>query len=147
MTKLQLRYKREHDDAKPPTKAHATDAGWDLCTVERCWLEPGRTYKLGTGLVLAAPDGHYLDIRARSSLTLKGIAVAGVIDEGYRAELYLLVSNRSLYPYEVKAGARIAQALVLPVPECEAVEVESFESTARGEGGFGSTDRKAGNGG
>jgi dUTP pyrophosphatase len=146
---VKLRYKRLAEAAVPPRKAHASDAGFDLCMTERQWLEPSRTYKIGTGLVLCAPAGHFLDIRERSSLKVKGIMIAGVVDEGYRQEVYLLVTNTSLYPYEVKAQDRIAQLLVLPVPECEAVEVDEVDETER-KGGLGSTGsnaRPSGNGG
>jgi dUTP pyrophosphatase len=143
-----LIYKLMHEAAKPPSRAHDTDAGWDLTVVDRMHIMPGSTVKVSTGLALALPPKHYGDIRARSSVTLRGVQIAGVVDTDYRGIVYLLMTNVSPYGFDVKPGERYAQMLVLPVPECQLVEeVEELPVTVRGTGGFGSSDRKPGNGG
>ena len=103
--------------------------------------------RLRTGLHVAIPDGYEGQVRARSSLGSKGLILphsVGTIDADYRGELFVLMTwIGEGDSYLVKAGERIAQILITPIPWVEFAEVELDElgQTERGEGGFGSTGR------
>jgi dUTP pyrophosphatase len=92
---------------------------------------------------MAIPDGYELQIRSRSGLSLKhGIVVAnapGTIDAGYRGEIGVILQNLGEGPFLIEPGDMIAQCVLAPVIMAEFVQVDSLGSTARGEGGFGST--------
>jgi dUTP pyrophosphatase len=66
---------------------------------------------------------------------------AGVIDHGYTGELKVLLRNNSPQIRWFNAGDRIAQLLLIPVPEVTLVEVDSFEETERGDGGWGGSGK------
>lgn len=129
--------------------AYATDgaAGMDLLAAvsETVVLVPGARALVPTGLVIALPPGHELQIRPRSGLALKhGIVLPnspGTIDEDYRGELQVIVMNAGDAPFAIERGARIAQAVLAPVLRAVWQEVDELEDTARAAGGFGSTGR------
>ena len=141
---MQLRFKKLRDDAIVPTQAHAGDAGSDLYAVEGALLAPGARAKVPTGVAVAIPDGHAGLILPRSGLAHKhGITLTntpGLIDSGYRGELQVLMLNTDrAEAYEVKAGERIAQLVIVAFAAPEWVEVDEFDETTRGDGGFGSS--------
>jgi dUTP pyrophosphatase len=106
-------------------------------------IAPGGRALIPTGLAIALPAGHELQIRPRSGLALRnGIVVAnspGTIDEDYRGEVQVILLNAGEAPFVVERGMRIAQAVLAPVIRAAWREVESLDETARNEGGFGST--------
>ena len=132
------------DRAKAPTYAHDTDAAADLYAMEDIILH-GNTNgnKIRTGVSIQLPEGWLALIIPRSSIgaktPLRLSNSVGLIDSGYRGELGVLYDNISEVPYEIKAGDRIAQLLVMPSYRFQAKVVESLEDSDRGEGGFGST--------
>jgi dUTP pyrophosphatase len=141
---LQLRFKKLRDDAIIPTQAHAGDAGSDLYAVEGAVLAPGGRAKVPTGVAVAIPEGHAGLVLPRSGLAHKhGITLTntpGLIDSGYRGELQVLMLNTDREAtYEVKPGDRIAQLMIVAFAAPEWSEVEEFDETTRGDGGFGSS--------
>lgn len=141
---MQLRFKKLRDDAIIPTQAHAGDAGSDLYAVEGAVLEPGGRAKVPTGVAVAIPEGHAGLVLPRSGLAHKhGITLTntpGLIDSGYRGELQVLMLNTDRdTAYEVKPGDRIAQLMIVAFAAPEWSEVEEFDETTRGDGGFGSS--------
>jgi dUTP pyrophosphatase len=141
---VDLRFRRLRDDAIVPTRAHVGDAGSDLYAVEGAVLEPGARAKVPTGIAIAIPDGHAGLVLPRSGLAHKhGITLTntpGLIDSGYRGELQVLMLNTDReHPYEVRPGDRIAQLVIVPFAALRWTEVEGFDHTTRGEGGFGSS--------
>jgi dUTP pyrophosphatase len=141
---LQLRFRKLRDDAIVPTQAHAGDAGSDLYAVEGAVLEPGGRAKVPTGVAVAIPEGHAGLVLPRSGLAHKhGITLTntpGLIDSGYRGELQVLMLNTDREAtYEVKPGDRIAQLMIVAFAAPEWSEVEEFDETTRGDGGFGSS--------
>src|SRR5579863_9838812 len=134
-------------DATLPTYAHDGDAGCDLVAVEsRVLVAGGGRAMVPTGLSVAIPEGHGGFVLPRSGLAAKyGVSCVnspGLIDAGYRGEvLVALVNLDPVHDYEVKAGDRIAQLVVLPVPSATFLSVEELPSATRGEGGFGSSGR------
>jgi len=127
--------------------AYATEgaAGMDLIAAVRepVVLPPGGRALVPTGLRVALPAGHELQIRPRSGLALKhGIVLPnspGTIDEDYRGELQIIVMNAGGEPFTVTRGMRIAQAVLAPVVRAAWHETTTLDGTTRGEAGFGST--------
>ena len=128
-----------------PSYATAGAAGMDLLAAVQApvVILPGERVLVPTGLRVALPAGHELQVRPRSGLALKhGIVLPnspGTVDEDYRGELQVIVMNAGTEPFTVTRGMRIAQAVLAPVVRAVWHETERLETTARGEGGFGST--------
>lgn len=96
--------------------------------------------KIPTGIALEIPTNHVGLICDRSGLGSKALKTfGGVIDETYRGDVTVCLMNFSFFDYEVKAGDRIAQILILPVASPELEEVQELSSSERGTAGFGST--------
>ena len=127
--------------------AYATQgaAGMDLlaAVIEPVIIAPGARALIPTGLAVALPPGHELQIRPRSGLALKhGIIVPnspGTIDEDYRGEIGVILLNAGSEPFTVERGMRVAQAVLSPVLRAAWQESETLDDTARSAGGFGST--------
>jgi dUTP pyrophosphatase len=141
---IELPIQKLRDDAVVPTRAYAGDAGLDLAACERVELGPGERALVGTGLAVAIPDGHAGFVQPRSGLAAKhGITIVntpGLVDSGYRGELKVILLNTDARePFVVEPGMRIAQLVVLPVPEVVPVEVDALPGSERGEKGFGSS--------
>ena len=127
--------------ANLPTKSHPSDAGWDLYSVEKLDLQPGKRHSVYTGIAFEIPKGHVGLIWPRSGMSVKkGIDVlAGVVDSGYRGEIKVCLLNTGDEPCIINKGDRIAQILFQEVPEFDLEIVKEFSKSDRGEGGFGST--------
>jgi deoxyuridine 5'-triphosphate nucleotidohydrolase len=128
-----------------PSYATAGAAGMDLvaAVADDVVIAPGARALIPTGLSVALPPAHELQVRPRSGLALKnGVMVAnspGTIDEDYRGEIGVILINAGEAPFTVSRGMRIAQAVLAPVLRAEWHEVETLDETSRGAGGFGST--------
>jgi dUTP diphosphatase len=141
---IELPIRRLHGDAVLPERAYAGDAGLDLAACERVELAPGERATVQTGLAVAIPDGYAGFVQPRSGLAMRhGIALVnspGLIDSGYRGELKVVLLNTDARePFVVEPGMRIAQLVVLPIPEVELVEVDELPESERGVRGFGSS--------
>lgn len=140
---MQLEVRRRADNAILPKKANPWDAGFDIYVNSSARIPRGWVTPVGTGLSVAIPKGHVGLLTIRSSLGKVGLQLAnapGVIDAGYRGELILLLTNSNPEPYDVKIGDKVAQLVIVPIPEMSAVEVDELsESDGRGTGGFGSS--------
>lgn len=122
-------------------KKHLLDAGRDIQSKEDKIVPANGRALISTGLYIAIPKGYVGLIWSRSGLSYKhGIQVgAGCIDATYRGEIKVLLYNFSDSVFEVKAGDRIAQLLIIQVSLEPLQEVDNLPETERGEGGFGST--------
>ena len=130
--------------AKVPTYAHETDAAADLYAMEDTTLVGNsKGNKLRTGVKIQLPEGWLALIIPRSSIgaktPLRLSNSVGLIDSGYRGELGVLYDNTSDESYEIHAGDRIAQLLVMPSYRFKPEVVEVLADSDRGEGGFGSS--------
>jgi dUTP pyrophosphatase len=142
LTRLPIQ--RLRDDAVLPARAYEGDAGLDLSACERVELLPGERAVVGTGLAVAIPEGYAGFVQPRSGLADRhGITVVnspGLIDSGYRGELKVIVLNTdSTHPFVVEPGMRIAQLVVLEVPDVDLEEVDELPATERGVRGHGSS--------
>jgi dUTP pyrophosphatase len=127
-----------------PAYAHPGDAGADLVSTESLRLEPGQRALVATGVRIALPEGFAAFVVPRSGLAAKhGITVVnspGTVDAGYRGEIKVsLLNTDSAQAYDIAAGDRIAQLIVMPVTRARFIQVEELPDSVRGDGGFGST--------
>jgi dUTP pyrophosphatase len=141
---IELEVRRLRPEARLPERAYPGDAGLDLAACERVELPPGERAVVGTGLAVAIPEGYAGFVQPRSGLAARhGIAVVnspGLIDSGYRGELQVVLLNTDRErPFVADAGERIAQLVVLAVPEVAVREVEELSASERGVRGFGSS--------
>jgi dUTP pyrophosphatase len=141
---MNLRFVRLDERALIPTRAHAGDAGLDLCALEPGELEPGHRAAVRTGIAVEIPDGMAGLVLPRSGLaTRHGVSVVnspGLIDSGYRGEVRVLLLNTDREKrFEIAAGARIAQLVLVRVELPMPLEVDALGDTDRGAGGFGSS--------
>ncbi|HET8978604.1 MAG TPA: dUTP diphosphatase [Solirubrobacteraceae bacterium] len=143
---MNLRFVRLDSRAQLPNRAHPGDAGLDLRALEPAVLGPGERASVGTGIAIQIPAGHAGLVLPRSGLAMRhGISIVnapGLIDAGYRGEVRVLLLNTDpRESFEIAAGARIAQLVVVRVAMTEPVEVAELEDSVRGAGGFGSSGR------
>jgi len=141
---IELAIRRLRADAVIPERAYSGDAGLDLAACERVELAPGARAVVGTGLAVAIPDGFAGFVQPRSGLAARhGITIVntpGLVDSGYRGELRIILLNTdAAEAFVVERGMRIAQLVVLPIPEFELLEVEELPESERGVRGFGSS--------
>ena len=158
---MEIKIKRLTPTALIPTKAHASDACFDLYldahdALYHEWnggvkvkaargikIRPHETVMLHTGIAMETPVGYYAAIYARSGLASKqGLRPAncvGIIDAAYRGEVMVAMHNDSDQTRIVCHGDRIAQMAILPVLDVKLVEADNLSETDRGSGGFGSS--------
>ncbi len=121
-------------------------AGFDLCAAchEKVVVQPGEIALIPCGFSMQIPVGYEAQVRPRSGLAVKfGITMInapGTIDADYRGEVFVPMINHGKAAFTVERGMRIAQMLILPVPDVELIEVDQdLDETKRGAGGFGHT--------
>ena len=141
---IELPVRRLRDDATLPAQTYPGDAGLDLAACDRHEVGPGKRAVIPTGLALEIPEGYGGLVLPRSGLAAKhGITLLnapGLIDAGYRGEVQIVFHNTDVEEtFVVEPGMRIAQLVVLPVPEVALVEQEELAASERGERGFGSS--------
>ncbi|EOQ63161.1 deoxyuridine 5'-triphosphate nucleotidohydrolase [Acinetobacter calcoaceticus ANC 3811] len=132
-----------------PSYATAGSAGLDLraCVHEAIDIEPGQTILVKTGMAIYIHDVNFAGlILPRSGLGHKhGIVLGnlvGLIDSDYQGELMVSVWNRGQSTFRLEPGERLAQYVLVPVVQAEFEQVEEFEETLRGAGGFGHTGKQ-----
>jgi dUTP pyrophosphatase len=141
---IELAVRRLRADAQLPGRAYPGDAGLDLAAVDRVELPPGARALVATGLAVAIPEGYAGYVQPRSGLaTRHGISIVntpGLVDSGYRGELLVnLLNTDPSETFVVEPGMRIAQLVIIPVPEVDVIEVDELPATERGVKGFGSS--------
>jgi dUTP pyrophosphatase len=135
-----------HPAAVVPTRAYSGDAGLDLSACEHVELPPGERTLVGTGIAVAIPRGYAGFVQPRSGLAAKhGVTIVnapGLIDSGYRGEIGVALLNTDRrVTFVVEPGMRIAQLVIVPIPEFEPLEVDELPESERGVFGFGSSVR------
>jgi len=142
MTELLVR--RLHPDAAVPAAAYDGDAGLDLASVEAAELRPGERRTISTGIAVAIPPGHAGFVQPRSGLAARhGISVVnspGLIDSGYRGEVRVVLLNTDpSETFRIEPGDRIAQLVVLAVPQVRIAVTDELPDSERAHRGFGSS--------
>ena len=130
------------DGAYAPTRAHGTDAGMDLRAPADVLIPAHGSAVIQTGVHVQLPAGHCGLLISRSGLNVRfGITSRGLIDEGYTGEIQVRLDNSGDTYYQVHAGEKISQLVVVPC-RYEPIElVDQIEGGERGDAGFGSTGR------
>lgn len=165
---MQVKFKKLNKKAVIPTKAHSTDAGFDMTAVTKTITD--KYIEFDTGISTAIPEGYVGLIFANSRVSKYDLDLAnavGIIDSHYRSSIRFrykytthpqtgFVANKTKYfnlvknielvpipfhPKEFNIGDVVGQLIIIPIPEIELVEVDELDETDRGEGGFGSTEK------
>ena len=129
-------------NARMPQRGSPRSAGFDLSSAMNAFVPSGGRVVIKTDLMIACPEGTYARIASRSGLAVKHHVdcVAGVVDADYRGNVCVVLCNSGDKDFEVRIGDRIAQLILERICMVPAVIVEELSDTARGVGGFGSTD-------
>ena len=142
-----VRIKRLNENAIIPSRASEDSAGYDIyaCLPDdgEVKIEPGKAFRVPTGVAMEIPRGTFGGLFARSGISTKrGLRPAncvGVVDPDYRGEVQVPLYNDSNVIRTIKNGDRIAQLLLIPAFEIDFEEVGELSETDRSLGGFGST--------
>lgn len=140
---MQIKVKKLSPTATLPTKAHQTDAGWDLYSDVNITLWPKERQLIKTNVAMQIPVGYVGLIWPRSGLSYKkGIDVlGGVIDHGYSDQIGVILYNTGDRELIIESGDRIAQILIQEIPHFNIVEVQELDSSERAMNGFGSSGK------
>ena len=140
---MKLFVKKLHPDATVPGYAHHNDAAVDLYSLDEVVIEPGQRVSIPTGIAVQIPDGYVGLIWDKSSISQKnGLkTLGGVIDAGYRGEVFVGLYNLGSEPHTFTAGHKVAQMLIQKIEQPDIEVVDSLDDSTRGEGAFGSTGK------
>lgn len=165
---MQVKFKKLNKKAVIPTKAHPTDAGFDMVAVTKTVTDKYIEY--GTGIATEIPAGFVGLGFANSRVSKYDLDLANcvaIIDAPYRGEIRFrykhtahpqtaIIAHKTKYfglvkdvepvpvpfhPKEFNVGDVVGQLIIIPIPDVEFVEVDELDDTDRGEGGFGSTEK------
>lgn len=132
-----------------PQYATPGSAGLDLraCINAPMTLKPGETNLVPSGMAIHIADSGYAAlVLPRSGLGHKhGIVLGnlvGLIDSDYQGQMFVSVWNRGQTEFTMQPMERVAQLIIVPIAQVEFNIVETFTTSERGEGGFGSTGKK-----
>lgn len=134
-------------NAVAPSKAHASDSGYDLTAIKLI-KTVGMISYYDTGIKLFPDYGWYFMVFPRSSTPKTGYTLAnnvGIIDRTYTGSIILAMIKHDASKPDLELPAKIAQAVPVPIIHAQLVEVENSEelnNTSRNVGGFGSSDKK-----
>lgn len=141
---MKVKIKKLYSDAILPTKAHSTDAGYDLYAHSKSYDDYGNVV-YGSGVAMEIPNGFVGLVFPRSSNAKKDLLLSnsvGVIDSGYRGEITFKFKRlHFVESEEYFVDERIGQIIIMPYPEIEFIEAEELSQTERGEGGYGSSGK------
>lgn len=129
--------------ARIPVRAHNTDAGLDLHSMEIATIFPGESWTFDTGVHIAFDPGTYGKIESKSGLNVKHdiVSCGGVVDEGFTGSIRVKLYNLGHEAYTFYPGDKIAQLVIMPYLAPMLVQVGDLEETERGANGFGSSGR------
>lgn len=145
---MKVRFRKTNEKASMPSKAHPTDAGFDLTAVTKTSDIDGNVV-YGTGIAVEIPQGYVGLLFPRSSNARQHLLLSnsvGVIDSGYRGEISMKFkpcggSESASMQKQWKIGERIGQLIIIPYPEIEFVEADELGFGERGENGYGSSGK------
>lgn len=136
-----IQWVKTRTDAVPPSKARASDSGYDLTAIDVLKSEGGVTF-YRTGVKITPPFGYYCDLVSRSSVTKTGYMMAhgiGVIDRTYVGEVIIPMRKVDMNAPDLVLPCRIAQLIPRQIVHFDLIEVDDLEQSSRAAGGFGST--------
>lgn len=136
-----------HPDAQQPEYAHHTDAAADLYSTEEVIVMPFSKDKVPTGIAIAVPHGYVAEVNLRSGISLKTPLIlsngTGLIDAGYRDEIFVLITNTSDKPYTIEKGTRLGQISIHEMIHINWLPCDNVHDIGEDRGGgLGSTGVK-----
>lgn len=158
MNKTDVLIVRKHERARMPVYATKGSACADFFPilvdgplpeadcVPRVMLQPGEMRAVRLGWAITVPGGWCLELHSRSGQGKARVSLAnstGVIDSDFTGELLALVVNDGQDAFELREDKAVCQGKLSPAPQMHFWETHKLQETARGEGGFGSTDAVA----
>lgn len=144
---MELKIKKMNDNAILPTRGDTEAAGIDLyaCIPDKLEIAPGSSVLIGTGIACEFPEGYFGAVVVRSSIGIKRhLALSnqvGVIDNSYRNEILVSLTNMGDMYETISPNERVAQMILLPYVKFDITEADELSETERGMGGIGSTGR------
>lgn len=132
------------EGAYVPTRAHHTDAGYDLRSPKDAVLKAGKSLAIDTGVHIELPRGKCALLVSKSGLNvLFDVTSTGLIDEGYTGSIVVNLQNSGDQDIVIQRGDKISQFVILDyyAEPLVFVEVDDLGVTERGAAGFGSTGR------
>lgn len=139
---MKLKIKRLAPNAELVPFDHPTDAGMDIRLIEDITLVPHVPTKVRSGLAMEIPEGYVGLIWDKSSIGAIGVkTLGGVVDAGYRGEVFIVMLNMTDESISFPSGKKITQILIQKCEQLGVEYVEELSDTSRGEGGFGSTGK------
>ncbi len=147
---IEIKFLKTNEDAILPRQNNTNlgltnDSGYDLFAVEDVVIPSKGKCVVPVGLKLAyITPGYWFRVEARSGLSFKNSILPhnGIIDNGYRGDLGVLLYNHSDKDYVVIKGDKVAQIIVYPLLNAQLSFTDEVQETIRGEKGFGSSDGK-----
>ena len=140
---MKLQYTKTKENALINAPAYEGDVGYDLFSTEDIHLKVGERHKTSTGLKFNIEKGYFMKVEEKSGKTINnGYTVhGGIIDNGYKGEIHVIVFNATNHEIHINKGDKIAQLIVYHRNILELEEVESIDDdeSERGEKGFGSS--------
>ena len=138
---MKVRFKKLNEKAVMPTKAHATDAGFDLYASEAVTIPANGRAIIPTDIAMEIPQGYFGMAVGRSGNTIKRglVGQTGIIDSGYRNGIGIMAFNFTSEDIAIAQGERAGQIVLVPILECKLELADELGSSERGEGGYGST--------
>jgi dUTP pyrophosphatase len=140
---MEFMFTKLHPEAHVPAYQHEGDAAMDLRALESGELGPGERKLVKTGVAINLHSGHCALVLPRSGLALKhGITVLnspGLVDEGYRGDIGIILVNHSDNRWSWEAGDRVAQMMILPYQQYLTGLTQELTHSVRGSSGFGSS--------
>lgn len=140
-----IRFVIDDERAVIPSKAHPSDIGYDLTAIDVFKHISDRITLFETGIKVSPPEGYYLEILPRSSISKTGYMLVnsvGTIDPNFTGSLKIAMIKVDDELPEIKLPFTRCQLVLRKAESSEMVQVTSIEDTDRGDGGFGSTDVK-----
>ncbi len=140
---LDFRWVKIHENAVAPTKGRVSDSGYDLTLIDKV-KEVGLVTFFDTGIQIQPGFGWYFDLVPRSSISKTGYMLAnsvGIIDRTYTGNVLVPLIKIDQDRPNLELPARIVQLIPRPIIHGQWQQVDSFEATERGAGGFGSSGK------
>lgn len=137
---IPVKFKKLHLNAIEFTYTRTDDACMDMYLLEDLYIPPLKTIKANTGIAIELPRGYEGIVRPRSSTSLRGLLVhLGTIDEEYRGDIGIIISNLNNHGITLTRGCRISQFTIKKVHRIQLIEQNELSETYRNNLGFGSS--------
>lgn len=142
---LSIKFKKSRNDAVVPSRANPNDVGYDLTALELVKKYGNNTYMYDTGICIQAPENYYTEIVPRSSISKTGYILSnsvGVIDPDFRGSLKICLTKVDPEAADLVCPFVKCQLLIRKANYATFEEVQTLTDTVRGDGEFGSSDKK-----